>query len=291
MPRNTAGTMTLPAGQPVTSGTVINSATHNALMSDIATALTDSLSRSGAGGMLAPLRTPNGSLSAPTHSFTDDPDTGLMSLGANNPGLVVGGSLRQEWNATGTVVNGKTTTTTLEVGGAEIVAAATAAANGGVRLGAVPGSVANPVVPVVNATDDVDAGTRKVVNVEDPTNAQDAATKAYVDGRGSGARVFGYVLTSGAGAATVYGGAAGPITGVTASWSTTDLTVTFPSIGTVSSAFPVLVSMADGASSTYFVPWVQARSATSITIRVKNTAGTDQNWNTGLGVSFAIFKL
>lgn len=187
MPRNSSGTYSTPAGQPVVSGTTISSATHNALVSDLATEISDSLSRSGKGGMTAPVRTPNGSLAAPTHSFTDDPDSGLLSLGANNPGLAVGGVLRQSWNSTGTQVNGTldagaTTLSSLAVSGGALAAAASTTANGGVRLAAAPGSATNPVVPVVNAGGDVDVGTRKIANVTNPTNAQDAATKTYVDG-------------------------------------------------------------------------------------------------------------
>ncbi len=47
MPRNGLGTYTLPAGQPVTTGTTISSSTHNSLMSDVANALTGSLAADG----------------------------------------------------------------------------------------------------------------------------------------------------------------------------------------------------------------------------------------------------
>lgn len=46
-PRNGAGTYTLPAGNPVVSGTTISSTVHNNTMSDIATALTGSLTKDG----------------------------------------------------------------------------------------------------------------------------------------------------------------------------------------------------------------------------------------------------
>ncbi len=47
MPRNGSGTYTLPAGQPVTTGTTISSSTHNTLMADVANALTASLAADG----------------------------------------------------------------------------------------------------------------------------------------------------------------------------------------------------------------------------------------------------
>ncbi|HYC01613.1 MAG TPA: tail fiber domain-containing protein [Candidatus Limnocylindrales bacterium] len=46
-PRNGAGTYSLPAGNPVVSGTTISSTVHNNTMSDIATALTASISKDG----------------------------------------------------------------------------------------------------------------------------------------------------------------------------------------------------------------------------------------------------
>lgn len=47
MARNGSGTYSLPAGNPVTSGTAISSSTHNSTMSDIATALTQSVASDG----------------------------------------------------------------------------------------------------------------------------------------------------------------------------------------------------------------------------------------------------
>lgn len=47
MSRNGSGTYSLPAGNPVVTGATISSTTHNNTMSDIATALTDSLAKDG----------------------------------------------------------------------------------------------------------------------------------------------------------------------------------------------------------------------------------------------------
>jgi hypothetical protein len=47
MPRNGSGTYSLPSGNPVVTGTTISSTTHNNTMSDIATALTQSISSTG----------------------------------------------------------------------------------------------------------------------------------------------------------------------------------------------------------------------------------------------------
>lgn len=47
MSRNGSGTYSLPSGNPVVTGTTIASATHNTTMSDVATALTDSIAKDG----------------------------------------------------------------------------------------------------------------------------------------------------------------------------------------------------------------------------------------------------
>src|SRR6266436_3759849 len=47
MPRDGAGTYTLPAGNPVVTGTTVSSTTNNNTNSDIATALTNSLAKDG----------------------------------------------------------------------------------------------------------------------------------------------------------------------------------------------------------------------------------------------------
>jgi len=55
MPRNSQGLYTLPAGNPVISGTLIESAWANGTMDDVATALTQSLPRDGSAPMTGPL--------------------------------------------------------------------------------------------------------------------------------------------------------------------------------------------------------------------------------------------
>ena len=51
MPRSASGAYTLPAGNPVLTGTVISSGGWgNPTLSDLAAEMTDSLSRSGQGG-------------------------------------------------------------------------------------------------------------------------------------------------------------------------------------------------------------------------------------------------
>ena len=76
MPRDSGGAYTLVAGNPVVSGTIIESTWANNTMDDIAIAMTDSLSRSANGGMQAPLKFTNGTVASPSQTFTNDPLTG-----------------------------------------------------------------------------------------------------------------------------------------------------------------------------------------------------------------------
>lgn len=89
MSRAAGGTYTLPAGNPVVTGTTISSTWGNTTLTDIATALTDSLSRSGLGGMTAPLLGVDGTAALPAHSFTNEPSSGLYRISAGLLGLSV----------------------------------------------------------------------------------------------------------------------------------------------------------------------------------------------------------
>lgn len=98
MSRAAGGTYTLPAGNPVVTGTIISSTWGNTTLSDIATALTDSLSRSGLGGMTAPLLVADGTQALPAYSWTNEPSSGFYRIGAGNIGLSV--LNRLTWNVT-----------------------------------------------------------------------------------------------------------------------------------------------------------------------------------------------
>lgn len=92
MPRNSSGTMTLPApGVPFQSGQTISSAQVNATLTDLATEVGSSLDRSGRGGALAPIRGVDGTVAAPAVSFTGEPASGLYRAAANDVRLAVGG--------------------------------------------------------------------------------------------------------------------------------------------------------------------------------------------------------
>jgi len=84
MPRDSSGNFTLPAGNPVVTGTVISSTWANPTMADVAAALTDSLDRNGRGGMLAPFKFADGTISAPSMTFTNEPLSGFYRAGFND---------------------------------------------------------------------------------------------------------------------------------------------------------------------------------------------------------------
>lgn len=91
MPRNSTGKYFLPSGNPVSSGEVIASEWANKTLSDIATALSDSLDREGLGGMNAPLPLADGTQAKPGWNFTNESNTGMYRPADRTVAMVVGG--------------------------------------------------------------------------------------------------------------------------------------------------------------------------------------------------------
>jgi hypothetical protein len=77
MPRDLNGLYTLPVGNPVVSGTIIESVWANLTMTDIANALSDSLSRTGLGAMLSAFKFADGTMGAPGISWINEPTSGF----------------------------------------------------------------------------------------------------------------------------------------------------------------------------------------------------------------------
>jgi hypothetical protein len=101
MPRDSNGNYTLPASvNPVVSGTTITSNWANTTLTDIAQGITDSLDRSGRGGMLAPFRLADGSVALPGLSFTNETSTGLSRPVAGQLSASVTGTEVVRWTAT-----------------------------------------------------------------------------------------------------------------------------------------------------------------------------------------------
>ncbi len=99
MPRDSDGDFTLVAGNPVVTDTDIETAWANNTLDDIAEAITDSLSRSGEGGMLAPFQLDDGAVNAPALTFEAEQSSGLYRAGANDLRLSVAGVDKVRWTA------------------------------------------------------------------------------------------------------------------------------------------------------------------------------------------------
>ncbi len=91
MARNAAGNYTLPSGNPVIAGATIQSSWANTTLSDLAAEVTDSLSRSGKGGMLAPLLHANGTAATPGIAFSSEVASGIYRNASNDVRLALGG--------------------------------------------------------------------------------------------------------------------------------------------------------------------------------------------------------
>jgi hypothetical protein len=92
MPRDINGNYSLPPSvNPVAADTLITSNWANTTLDDMATALTDSLTRSGTGGMTGVLPIIDGTLAAPGLSFGNDSNTGLAALVASTMSMVING--------------------------------------------------------------------------------------------------------------------------------------------------------------------------------------------------------
>lgn len=119
--RGSGGTYSLPAGNPVVSGTTITSTWANTTLQDLGTEITNSLDRNGRGGMAAPLQHSSGSAAAPSVTFTNDINSGLYLGAAGEVRMSVSTANTQKWTS-GLVttyvpltVTGLLTTTNLEV--------------------------------------------------------------------------------------------------------------------------------------------------------------------------------
>lgn len=91
MARNISGIMTLVAGNPVVSGTDIEADWANTTLADVANEITDSLSRSGRGGMLAQFKAFAGTQTAPGWSWSLEPRSGIYRAGTGDFRFVIDG--------------------------------------------------------------------------------------------------------------------------------------------------------------------------------------------------------
>jgi hypothetical protein len=81
MPRDSSGNYSLPAGNPVASGSTITSSWANSTFNDVATALTDSLDRNGRGGMAGVFQNFDGTENGPGITWSNENQTGFYRAG------------------------------------------------------------------------------------------------------------------------------------------------------------------------------------------------------------------
>lgn len=92
MPRNASGQYDLPTGiNPVVPQTTITASWANPTLQDMAAALTNSLDRTGLGGMTAAFKLFDGTAAAPGLSFLNETSLGLYRSNVGAMGLVTGG--------------------------------------------------------------------------------------------------------------------------------------------------------------------------------------------------------
>jgi hypothetical protein len=109
----------IPAGtlKPAVVGTPISAADWNAFITDLQTALTDTI-RASTTAFTGVVELPDGSAGTPALTFTTDLDTGLFRKGANQFGITAGGSEHLLVTATGADVTGILAATgDLDIGG------------------------------------------------------------------------------------------------------------------------------------------------------------------------------
>ena len=90
MSRDGQGTYTPPLND-VVAGDPIEATWANTTIDDIAVALTDSLSRSGNGGMLAPFKATDGLVNVPSITFNNETNSGIYRAGTGDYRLCVNG--------------------------------------------------------------------------------------------------------------------------------------------------------------------------------------------------------
>lgn len=135
--RNSSGTYSLPAGNPVTTKTTITSTWANNTLSDLASEMTNSLDRTGKGAMQAPLLCTDGTVSAPSLSFSNASTSGLYKAGTATPAVAAGGVKIQDWTSSLSTFYAPVVATAT---GASVAITGTGGSGGGAGLSGTGGS-------------------------------------------------------------------------------------------------------------------------------------------------------
>lgn len=83
MPRDGSGAYTLPVGNPVITGTLIESTWANSTLSDIAVQLNNVLTRDGVLGPISPFKLVDGAVATPGLAFNSEPGLGWFRAGSS----------------------------------------------------------------------------------------------------------------------------------------------------------------------------------------------------------------
>jgi len=101
MPRDGSGNYTLPVGNPVIDGSIIDVLWANPTMADIAVQLNNVLTRDGVLGATAAIKFANGTAAAPSITFSSDIALGFYRVGSNSIGFATAGIARGSISAVG----------------------------------------------------------------------------------------------------------------------------------------------------------------------------------------------
>ena len=197
MPRNSSGIYTLPAGNPVTPGDTIDAAWANSTLNDLATEITNSLSRTGAGGMIAPFRLVDGTVTAPAFAFQLETNSGFYRQGTGTMSITILGVKVADFSTTGftlpstkaltaqgnATVGGTFGVTGAALFGSTVGVTGAITATGGVlgNVTAASGTSTFNNVEINGSLDMIPGSSATITGLSTPTNASDAANKGYVD--------------------------------------------------------------------------------------------------------------
>lgn len=125
MSRDSSGNYTLPGGvNPVVDGTTITASWANTTLNDLTSEMTDSLDRSGKGGMLAVLKGVDGAVGAPAFSWSSDPTCGIYRAASGDVRLSLLGADVIVSTSTSVTVKNLKLRTSVAAGTVDVITAA-----------------------------------------------------------------------------------------------------------------------------------------------------------------------
>lgn len=116
MSRNGSGTYSLPAGNPVTTGTQITATWGNTTLSDIASEITGSVAADGQTTITGPIKFSAGSVSAPAMTFSSETNTGFYRSGSGVVSMSIAGTQKYIFGASSVTLGGSASITGTEFG-------------------------------------------------------------------------------------------------------------------------------------------------------------------------------